>query len=97
MNITLNKTSILKSEQDLAVFPLFEGDSLSSDLKKIDSLMNGAIRKKIKESGFNGEHGKILTFNTNGLITVKNIALIGLGLKKRIFSRTVLQGICKGR
>ena len=54
MNITLNKTSILKSEQDLAVFPLFEGDSLSSDLKKIDRIMNGSIRKKIKESGFNG-------------------------------------------
>ena len=82
MNITLNKTSILKSEVDLAVFPMFEGDTLSPELKKIDRLMNGSIRKKIKESGFNGAHGKILIFNTNGLISVKNIIVLGLGLKK---------------
>jgi len=82
MKVQLSKNNVLKSTSDLLIFSLFSGEKLSSDLKKIDKILNGSISKSFNKKDFNGQYGKINRFNTNGNIQVKTVLILGLGEKK---------------
>jgi len=84
LNIQLNKNNPIKTESDLLVFSLLEDDVLSPDLKKIDKLLKGSIRKTLKENSFKGQHGSINRFNTYGLIAANSVLILGLGSKKNL-------------
>ncbi len=83
MNIQSDKINILKNNSDLLIFSLYSGEGLTTDLKKIDRLLNGSIRKTIKDNDFSGQHGKTSLFSTHGLISSKKVLIIGLGEKKK--------------
>ncbi|MFH2231910.1 MAG: leucyl aminopeptidase [Patescibacteria group bacterium] len=92
MNIELIQGDILEKTCDLLVVSMFKGaKSVSDTTEAVDKGLEGVITELIAQREFEGKLGESLVFPAFGWINARNVALLGLGDKKKFNEDTVRQ------
>jgi leucyl aminopeptidase len=98
MQVKIKKEKVEEiADEALAIFVL-EDQALKGKIKKIDTLLNGAISDLIKSGDFTGKLNQTAVLYPKDKLQVKRILLVGLGKKEKFDLDKLRQGagtVCK--
>lgn len=82
MNFELSKTDIARHKCDVVVIGCYKNSLNTGNVKKIDSLLGGALGRKMESDKFDADLGKCISIDTLDRIPANKVIVVGLGTKK---------------
>ena len=79
MNIRIQSQPITDIKSDLLVIPLAQGTQKNGTVQALDTVLQGALKDYIAQSGFTGKQGETLAFPTQKRLPSRTLFLLGMG------------------
>ncbi len=82
MKVTVTTAPANEAKAEALVLGVFDKETATGPLKKLDKALNGALSKAAKADAFTGATGQSLSVQSHGAVTAETVHFIGLGAKE---------------
>lgn len=96
LKFAIESRNLTTIKTDLLVVNMHDGKvDAHSFANQIDKKLSGELKKLLKREKFDGKAGQIKLINTHGKLSAENVAVLGLGDRKKFDLEVVRKGAAK--